>query len=140
MADQRIQQKIDATLIPGDGIGPDIVASTVDMLAALGSPFVWDRQQRGLAGIESSGDPLPAAMLDSNPVHAARRMFGDQWLPGYTAGACDCRDPAAQSWPCAALAGRRRIGPDHLRRSWHGNEAALVAPGLVARQVGRISP
>ena len=65
MADQRIQQKIDATVTPGDGIGPDIVASTVDMLAALGSPFVWDRQQRGLAGIESSGDQLPAAMLDS---------------------------------------------------------------------------
>jgi isocitrate/isopropylmalate dehydrogenase len=54
MADQRIQQKIDATLIPEDGIGPEIVASTVDILAALGSPFVWDRQQGGLAGIESS--------------------------------------------------------------------------------------
>ena len=40
MADRHIQQKIAATLIPGDGIGPDIVASTVDIRAALGSPFV----------------------------------------------------------------------------------------------------
>jgi isocitrate dehydrogenase (NAD+) len=65
MADERIQQQIEATLIPGDGIGPEIVASTVDILAALGSPFVWDRQHGGLAGVESSGDPLPRATLDS---------------------------------------------------------------------------
>jgi len=139
MADQRIQQKIDATLIPGDGIGPDIVASTVDMLAVLGSPFVWDRQQRGLAGIESSGDPLPAAMLDSIRCTRLAGRLVTNGCPA-TPQACDCRDPAAQSWPCAALAGRRRIGPDNLRRSRHGNEAALVAPGLVARQVGRIGP
>ena len=36
--------KIPATLIPGDGIGPEIVKSAVDILDALGSPFsrvVW---------------------------------------------------------------------------------------------------
>jgi isocitrate dehydrogenase (NAD+) len=54
-----------ATLIPGDGIGPEIVKSAVDILEALGSPFEWDIQQGGLAAIEESRDPLPQATLDS---------------------------------------------------------------------------
>src|SRR3982751_2688050 len=54
-----------ATLIPGDGIGPEIVKSAVDILEALGSPFEWDIRQGGLAAIEESRDPLPQATLDS---------------------------------------------------------------------------
>jgi isocitrate dehydrogenase (NAD+) len=57
--------KIPATLIPGDGIGPEIVSSTVAVLDALGAPFVWDRQIAGLEGVQKSGDPLPSATLDS---------------------------------------------------------------------------
>src|SRR4051794_22566125 len=57
--------KLPATLIPGDGIGPEIVRSAVDILEALGSPFEWDIQQGGLAAIEESRDPLPQATLDS---------------------------------------------------------------------------
>ncbi|MFZ2308540.1 MAG: isocitrate/isopropylmalate family dehydrogenase [Rhodoferax sp.] len=56
---------IPATLIPGDGIGPEIVDATVAVLAALGAPFEWDRQIAGLGGVESVGDPLPKATLDS---------------------------------------------------------------------------
>ncbi len=57
--------KIPATLIPGDGIGPEIVDAVIQVLDALGAPFEWDRQQGGLAGIASGGDPLPQATLDS---------------------------------------------------------------------------
>ncbi|HEX4367618.1 MAG TPA: isocitrate/isopropylmalate family dehydrogenase [Rhodopila sp.] len=57
--------KIPATLIPGDGIGPEIVDAVIQVLDALGAPFAWDRQQGGMAGIASGGDPLPAATLDS---------------------------------------------------------------------------
>ncbi len=56
---------IPATLIPGDGIGPEIVDATVAVLAALGAPFEWDRQIAGLGGVEAVGDPLPKATLDS---------------------------------------------------------------------------
>lgn len=56
---------IPATLIPGDGIGPEIVEATVAVLDALGAPFAWDRQIAGLAGVQASGDPLPAATLQS---------------------------------------------------------------------------
>jgi isocitrate dehydrogenase (NAD+) len=63
--DSSKQDAIPATLIPGDGIGPEITAATVKVLAALGSPFAWDIHQAGMAGIEQGGDPLPQATLDS---------------------------------------------------------------------------
>lgn len=57
--------KIPATLIPGDGIGPEVVEATVRVLDALGSPFDWDVQVAGMAGVAAVGDPLPTATLDS---------------------------------------------------------------------------
>jgi isocitrate dehydrogenase (NAD+) len=57
--------KIPATLIPGDGIGPEIVDAVTQVLEALGAPFDWDRQEGGMAGIAAGGDPLPRATLDS---------------------------------------------------------------------------
>jgi isocitrate dehydrogenase (NAD+) len=56
---------IPATLIPGDGIGPEIVDATLAVFDALNAPFEWDRQIAGLGGIHAAGDPLPAATLDS---------------------------------------------------------------------------
>ena len=58
-------KKIPATLIPGDGIGPEIMDAVLAVLDAVKAPFEWDRQAGGLAGIEASGDPLPIATLDS---------------------------------------------------------------------------
>jgi isocitrate dehydrogenase (NAD+) len=57
--------KIPATLIPGDGIGPEIVDATLAALDALGAPFEWERQIAGLEGVKRAGDPLPIATLDS---------------------------------------------------------------------------
>jgi len=59
------QQSIPATLIPGDGIGPEITHAVVEILGALGAPFEWDEQIGGMAAIEAGGDPLPQATLDS---------------------------------------------------------------------------
>jgi isocitrate dehydrogenase (NAD+) len=56
---------VPATLIPGDGIGPEIVDATLAALDALQAPFEWDRQVAGLGGVQLAGDPLPAATLDS---------------------------------------------------------------------------
>jgi isocitrate dehydrogenase (NAD+) len=58
-------QTIAATLIPGDGIGPEIVDATLAALDALDAPLEWDRQIAGLEGVKVAGDPLPAATLDS---------------------------------------------------------------------------
>ena len=56
---------IPATLIPGDGIGPEITTATLMALDALGAPFVWDRQVAGAAGVAAVGDPLPPECLNS---------------------------------------------------------------------------
>ena len=65
MAARHDTPQIPATLIPGDGIGPEIVDAVVQILDALGAPFAWDVHQGGLAGIAACGDPLPAATLES---------------------------------------------------------------------------
>jgi hypothetical protein len=57
--------RIPATLIPGDGIGPEITDAVVDILAALGAPFDWDRREGGMGAVASDGDPLPPALLES---------------------------------------------------------------------------
>jgi isocitrate dehydrogenase (NAD+) len=56
---------IAATLIAGDGIGPEIVEATLAALTTLGAPFQWDRQIAGLEGVKRANDPLPAQTLDS---------------------------------------------------------------------------
>lgn len=56
---------IPATLIPGDGIGPEITEAVVHILDAAKAPFVWDQQFGGMAGIENGGEPMPQATLDS---------------------------------------------------------------------------
>ncbi|HYM48330.1 MAG TPA: isocitrate/isopropylmalate dehydrogenase family protein [Burkholderiaceae bacterium] len=65
MATPSTQQPVLATLIPGDGIGPEISAAVVEILDALGKPFTWETQEGGMAAANKSGDPLPAALLDS---------------------------------------------------------------------------
>jgi len=58
-------QNIPVTLIPGDGIGPEIVEATLAALAALGAPFEWERQIAGLQGVTTAQDPLPPSTLQS---------------------------------------------------------------------------
>jgi isocitrate dehydrogenase (NAD+) len=58
-------QSIPATLIPGDGIGPEIVDATLAVLDALGAPFQWDSQIAGLGGVKEAGDPLPPKTIES---------------------------------------------------------------------------
>jgi isocitrate dehydrogenase (NAD+) len=60
-----MSKTIPATLIPGDGIGPEIVDATLAVLEAVEAPFEWDRQIAGLGGVQEAGDPLPSATLAS---------------------------------------------------------------------------
>jgi isocitrate dehydrogenase (NAD+) len=57
--------RVRATLIPGDGIGPEIVESTTAILDALHAPFDWEICMAGLAGMKECGDPLPAETIES---------------------------------------------------------------------------
>ena len=53
------------TLIPGDGIGPELADATKVVLDATGIGFDWDVQQAGEATIASEGTPLPDRVLAS---------------------------------------------------------------------------
>jgi isocitrate dehydrogenase (NAD+) len=57
--------KREATLIAGDGIGPEITEATLSVLAAVGAEFEWDEQYGGMSAVEKAGTPLPKATLDS---------------------------------------------------------------------------
>ena len=53
------------TLIPGDGIGPELSEATRGVLEATGIGFEWDVQEAGEATIASEGTPLPDRVLES---------------------------------------------------------------------------
>ena len=53
------------TLIPGDGVGPEICDATVRVLEATGVTFDFDVQQAGEGAIKEFGTPLPSRVLES---------------------------------------------------------------------------
>lgn len=65
MSQTNAAAKLPATLIRGDGIGPEIVDAVVRILEAVDAPFQWEECTAGMAGMNEHGDPLPKATLDS---------------------------------------------------------------------------
>ena len=53
------------TLIPGDGIGPEIVAATVRVIEATGVDIEWETHILGAQAQEKFGTTLPEATIDS---------------------------------------------------------------------------
>lgn len=53
------------TLIPGDGIGPEITNSVVEILEKAGAQINWEIQSAGADVIEEEGTPLPARVIES---------------------------------------------------------------------------
>src|SRR5919201_1779476 len=54
------------TLIPGDGIGPELADATRRVLEATGVDFDWDVQEAGADVMERyDGNPLPDHVLES---------------------------------------------------------------------------
>jgi isocitrate dehydrogenase (NAD+) len=53
------------TLIPGDGIGPEVTAAVLRILDAAGVAIDWDRHDAGVRALDATGETLPAALLDS---------------------------------------------------------------------------
>ena len=56
---------VPCTLIPGDGIGPDITDATVRILEAAGAQFDWDRRLAGMAAVAAFDDPMPDETIES---------------------------------------------------------------------------
>jgi isocitrate dehydrogenase (NAD+) len=53
------------TLIPGDGIGPELAEATRSVLESTGIDFEWDVQEAGEATIAREGTPLPDRVIES---------------------------------------------------------------------------
>jgi len=53
------------TLIPGDGVGPEVSEATRRVLEATGVEFDWDIQPAGLGVVEKYGSPMPDHVLES---------------------------------------------------------------------------
>ena len=53
------------TLIPGDGIGPEVTEAVLRVLAAAGVPIEWERYQAGVVSFERTGQALPVELIDS---------------------------------------------------------------------------
>lgn len=53
------------TVIPGDGIGPDIIDATLKILDKAGCDFNYEFADAGLAALEKTGELLPQATLDA---------------------------------------------------------------------------
>jgi len=53
------------TLIPGDGIGPEVTDAVVRILESAGVAIAWERHDAGLLAVRRGEQPLPAALLDS---------------------------------------------------------------------------
>jgi len=53
------------TLIEGDGIGPEICASVVQIFEAANVPITWERVEAGLGAIERTGNGVPPETLAS---------------------------------------------------------------------------
>ncbi len=53
------------TLIPGDGVGPEVIGAAVAVVEATGARIEWDRQLAGAAALKRYGSPAPDELLRS---------------------------------------------------------------------------
>jgi isocitrate dehydrogenase (NAD+) len=53
------------TLVPGDGIGPEVTRAVIRVLEASGATITWEIHDAGKTAVEKHGDPLPEALLES---------------------------------------------------------------------------
>ena len=53
------------TLIPGDGIGPEVTEAVLRILSVAGLTIEWDRQEAGVVAFERHRTALPAELIDS---------------------------------------------------------------------------
>lgn len=75
------------TVIPGDGIGPSIIACAIQILDKAGCNFEYDYANVGLAALESHGDALPQTtkvLIEQNKVvlkGPLTTLVGDEFTP-----------------------------------------------------------
>lgn len=105
------------TLIPGDGIGPEIVAATVRIIEASGVDVAWETHIMGATAQEQFGTTLPAETIDSIKRNKVA-LKGPQMTPvgkGFTSvnvGLRKALDLYANVRPVKALPGLESRNPE----------------------------
>jgi isocitrate dehydrogenase (NAD+) len=59
------EPKVTVTLIPGDGIGPEVIDATVELLDAAGAPVEWERVEAGGHLCATRGTAMPDEVIES---------------------------------------------------------------------------
>lgn len=131
------------TLIPGDGIGPEIVAATVRVIEATGVDIEWETQILGVQAQEKFGTTLPDETIESIRRNKVA-LKGPQMTPvgkGFTSvnvGLRRALDLYANVRPVKALPGVECRYPDLdlviVRENTEGLYSGLehvVVPGVV---------
>ena len=104
--------RLPATLIAGDGIGPEIVDATLAALDALQAPFDWDHQAAGPGRHQSRRRPAASRHTGQHPAHPA----GAEGAAGNTLGR---RLPVIERAPARSLPAVRQPAPGaHHRARW----------------------
>jgi isocitrate dehydrogenase (NAD+) len=84
------------TLMPGDGIGPEVTRSAVRVVEASGAKILWDEVEVGSSAVKKHGTPLPAEVFTS----LGRTQVG---LKG------PIETPIAKGFPSANVALRKEL-------------------------------
>src|SRR6202051_1812878 len=53
------------TLIPGDGVGPEVIDAAVKVIEAVGVKIDWDQHLAGAIALRRFGSPVPDQLIDS---------------------------------------------------------------------------
>ncbi len=53
------------TLLPGDGVGPELTSVVLEVLEAVGVPIRWEVKEAGMKSYEQVGEVLPQEVIDS---------------------------------------------------------------------------
>jgi isocitrate dehydrogenase (NAD+) len=131
------------TLIPGDGIGPEIIAATVRIIEATGIDVEWETHIMGAQALEKFGTTLPDETIESIRRNKVA-LKGPQMTPigkGFTSvnvGLRKALDLYANVRPVKALPNLRARYPDLdlvvMRENTEDLYAGLehvVVPGVV---------
>lgn len=105
------------TLIPGDGIGPEVTSATVEVIEAAGVKIKWEKVEAGAKAEAEFGTPLPDHVLSSMAQNKVALKgptttpFGGSYAvkvtwegnPRYEAG-------TVRSYPSISVALRKELG------------------------------
>lgn len=127
------------TLVPGDGVGPEVADATVHVLEAAGAPIEWEEVVAGERALVTYGTALPSAALDSirkNGVALKARLRGPSGAANPNVTLRRELGLGTQLRPVKSLPGSRYPALDLvvIRETTEGEYAGLehrVVPGVV---------